>query len=131
MSSYHYQTADPLLYSLLKEFAEKNRNNPTMEESLLWEYLQGNLTGWHFRRQHIIGEYIADFVCLACKLIIEVDGGYHQLPEQQVSDEYRTTWLEKQGFKVIRFTNEEITGNIDSVLDKIQYYLNSNNNGNK
>ena len=73
-----------------------------------------------FRRQHIIGNFIADFACLPKKLVIEIDGGYHQLPEQQVSDEERTKWLEEQGFKVIRFTNEEIIGDIETVLTKIK-----------
>ena len=76
-----------------------------------------------FRRQHIIGNFIADFVCLPKKLIIEIDGGYHQLPDQQISDAERSSWLEQQGFKVIRFKNEEIIGNIDPILMKIKEYL--------
>ena len=72
---------------------------------------------------HIIGNYIADFVCLPARLVIEIDGGYHQLPQQEVNDEVRTTWLNEQGFNVIRFTNEEVIANIESVLQTIKEHL--------
>jgi 5-methyltetrahydrofolate--homocysteine methyltransferase len=119
-NKYGYQTADPILYSLLKEFAEKNRKNPTASELILWEQLKSkNLGKYKFRRQHIIGQYITDFICLSENLIIEVDGGIHQLPENQESDEIRTDWLRNQGFRVIRFNNEEIVNEIDKVINKI------------
>ena len=118
-----YKMADPLLYDKLKEFAFENRKNPTEAESILWEYLKGKQTGFSFRRQHIIGPFIADFTCLSRKLIIEIDGGYHQLPEQQTSDEYRTQWLEDNGFFVLRFTNEEVIGNTKAVLDIIKKHI--------
>ena len=76
--------------------------------------------GVTFKRQHIIGDYIADFVCLSHKLIIELDGGYHQIPQQQKSDEERTTWLGERGYKVIRFTNEELFNGLDNVIRKIE-----------
>jgi very-short-patch-repair endonuclease len=79
--------------------------------------------GGHFRRQHIIGQYIADFACLSHKLIIELDGVYHQLPNQQISDEERTEWLESKGFYVLRFTNEEVIGDTEKVLNKIKNYI--------
>ena len=62
------------------------------------------------------GEFIADFVCLPIKLIVELDGRYHSLPEQQISDEERTRWLQQYGFRVIRFTNEQVLCDIDNVL---------------
>lgn len=112
-----YETADPILYPLLKEFALKNRSNPTTAELILWEQLKSkNLGNYKFRRQHIIGQYIADFVCLSKNLIIELDGMIHQLPENQESDAIRINWFEKNGFKVIRFRNEEISNDIDNVL---------------
>ena len=80
--------------------------------------------GVNFRRQHIIGDYIADFVCLPQKLIIELDGGYHQLPSQQLSDEERTVWLNNKGFKVLRFSNEEVIGNIEGTLEAIKENIN-------
>ncbi|RKY90397.1 MAG: methionine synthase, partial [Ignavibacteriae bacterium] len=104
-----YETADPMLYGLLKEFAEKLRANPTNTELILWEQLKSKqLEGYKFRRQHIIGQYIADFVCLSKKLVIEIDGLIHQLSENIESDEIRTEWLESKGYNVIRFTNEEV-----------------------
>jgi methylmalonyl-CoA mutase len=118
-----YEMADPILYEKLKEFAIENRKKPTEAESVLWEYLKGKQTGYSFRRQHIIGTFIADFACLSRKLIVEIDGGYHQLPDQQISDEQRTEWIENRGFYVMRFTNEEVIGNIEAVLNKIKQYI--------
>ena len=118
-----YKNANPISYSLLKDFARENRYHPTEAESILWNYLKGYALNYPFRRQYIIGDFIADFACLPKKLVIEIDGGYHQLPEQQVSDEERTQWLNQQGFKVVRFTNEEIIGDIDQVISKIKGYL--------
>ena len=123
MSTYNYQTADPLLYSLLKEYAYRMRINPTEAESILWQQLRGKALGQPFRRQHIIGPFIADFICVTRKLILEIDGGYHQLPDQQISDEERTQWLEAKGYKVIRFTNEEVIADIDSVINTIKTLL--------
>ena len=123
MSTYDYQTADPLLYSLLKEYAYRMRINPTEAESILWQQLRGKALGQPFRRQHIIGPFIADFICVPRKLILEIDGGYHQLPDQQISDEERTQWLEAKGYKVIRFTNEEVIADIDSVINTIKTLL--------
>ena len=122
---YKYQTADPALYALLKEFVKVHRSQPTEAEIALWEMLRGKkLEGYKFRRQHIIGSFIADFVCLSKKLIIEVDGAIHQLPENKISDEERTKELNKFGFEVIRFTNDEVLHNTETVLNKIAKVLN-------
>ncbi|NGZ90557.1 isoleucine--tRNA ligase [Psychroflexus maritimus] len=120
-----YQTARKSSYNRLKENAEKHKKKPTEAESILWEQLRGKqLGGFKFRRQHIIDEYIVDFVCLGQKLVVEVDGGYHKNPEVKESDEFRTQFLkEKFGFSVIRFTNDEIIGDIDKVLQKIEEAL--------
>ena len=120
---YDYQTADPMLYMRLKAYSKEMRKFATEAESILWEYLRAKQLGKTFKRQHIIGDYIADFVCLESGLIIELDGGYHQLPEQQISDEQRTEWLEKHGFRVIRFKNEELLTNIDHCLEIIKATL--------
>ena len=112
-----------MTYGKLKDFANENRKNPTQAESILWDYLKGKQLGVSFRRQHIIGEYIADFICLSHHLIVEIDGNYHQLPEQQSSDEERTKRLEELGMKIIRFTNDEIIGNIEMVINKIKEEL--------
>jgi 5-methyltetrahydrofolate--homocysteine methyltransferase len=122
----YWETANPVLYGLLKEHARKMRNQPTQAEAMLWNALSGkNLDGYKFRRQHIIGEFIADFICLKKNLIIEVDGSIHQLPENKKSDVERTNWLESQGYRVIRFTNEEVLGNLEEVLESIHNELSS------
>ena len=118
--TFGWMTADPTFYEILKEHAKKNKDNPTKAELVLWELLKGKqLENYKFRRQHIIGQYIADFVCLSHKLIIEVDGKIHQLPENKESDEIRTNWLESQGFRVIRFTNEQVLSDPENVLSEI------------
>jgi 5-methyltetrahydrofolate--homocysteine methyltransferase len=120
----HWETANPMNYGLLKQFAFDMRNKPTDAERFLWEALSGKkLEGYKFRRQHIIGNYIADFICLKENLIIEIDGLIHQLPENKTNDEERTKWLNGEGFQVIRFTNKEVLFELDKVLDKIELTL--------
>lgn len=116
---WNYQTADPLNYGLLKENARKNRQQMTLAETVLWNELRGNGLGVKFLRQHIIGDYIVDFVCKQTGLIIEVDGGYHSTPEQQQLDDLRTDFLHSQGFHVIRFTNDEVLYDTERVLEEI------------
>ncbi len=115
-------TADPMMYGLLKQYAEENRNKPTEAESVLWEALKGNGIGDKFRRQHIISDFIVDFFCAELGLIIEVDGGYHNYPPQMKSDAERTEVLSKLGYIEIRFNNEEVLGDIDGVLQKISNF---------
>lgn len=93
---------------------------------MLWFYLSNKQLGVRFRRQHIIGQYIADFACLEKMLVVELDGGYHSIPEQHISDEQRTADLQEMGFSVIRFTNEELFQGIDLVLTKIKTALAAN-----
>ena len=120
----HWRTADPVLYGLMKDHAKRMRNKPTDTEKMLWNALSAkNLDGFKFRRQHIIGEYIADFICLKENLIVEVDGFIHQLPENKTSDAERTFWLEKEGYKIIRFSNDQVLGNLEEVLEKIHAKL--------
>ncbi|MCR4920264.1 MAG: endonuclease domain-containing protein [Bacteroidaceae bacterium] len=120
---FRYETASPDRYELLKQFATENRKNQTQAERFLWESLRGEALGYDIRRQHIIGDYIADFVCLDASLIIEVDGGYHAEREQQENDAIRTKALSRLGFRIIRFTNEEILFDIDKVLEQIRQEL--------
>ena len=117
---YKFSTADPTIYGLLKDFVEEHRSNPTEAEKALWEILRGRkMAGYKFRRQHIISNYIADFICLSEKLVIEVDGLYHQLPENKISDEERTKDLNRLGFEVLRFTNEQVLHDADKVINCI------------
>ena len=119
-----WQKADSLNYAQLKEFSKKMRNNPTKTEDIIWGLLKGKkLEGFKFRRQHIIGQFIVDFVCLKQNLVIEIDGLIHQLPENSLSDQQRTQWLEKEGFKVLRFTNEQVEQDPLAVLDTILAHL--------
>ena len=119
------QTSNPTLYNVLKEHAEHNRKNPTDAESVLWNCLRSNRLGVKFRQQHIIGEYIADFLCVEKKLIIEVDGGYHNNPEQKKADKVRSQYFYERGYVEMRFTNEEVLSDIDMVLSRIQHILQS------
>ncbi len=128
---YKYETADASLYKVLQQRALQHRNYPTQAEAVLWEYLRGNRLGAKFRRQHPIGQYIPDFVCLAKQLIIEVDGGYHFIGDQPSSDEQRTAHLESFGYHVIRFTNEEVLTDTQNVLQKIRHIMNHLNEQNK
>lgn len=90
----------------------------------MWKALKDSNLGVRFRRQHIIGDYIADFVCIEKGVIIEIDGDYHQQPEQTEGDKVRTTWLNANGFDVLRFSNEDVLGDIDNVIEVIQKYIN-------
>ncbi len=119
-NSYDYQTADTVTYGLLKKFVEEHRSSPTEAEDILWKVVRGRkLDSFKFRRQHIIGTYIADFVCLSQKLIVEVDGLIHEIPENKLKDIERTAELNKFGFEVLRFTNDEVIKNTDHVLKSI------------
>ena len=115
-----YETAAREIYDLLKEYAKSNREEMTESEKVLWNALRDNIQGYRFRRQHAIGQYIADFVCLPAQLVIEVDGGYHQSLEQQEMDNIRTNYLEEKGFHVVRFSNEEVSTNIKGVIQIIK-----------
>ena len=112
-------TADSTQYGFLKENAKANRKNPTEAESVMWDMLKGNNLGYHFRRQHIILDYIVDFICLEKGLVIELDGGYHNDPEQKEYDERRTVHLQRLGYTELRFKNEELLCAPDSVIQKI------------
>ena len=98
------------------------RREPTLAERKLWSVLRGNkLNGVSFRRQHAIGNYIVDFVSIKKKLIIELDGSQHL--EQTEYDEERTRYLESQGYKVIRFWNDQIEKEMDGVIQVIEMTL--------
>ena len=119
-----YMMASPDIYPILKANARKNRGEMTLAESLLWDCLKAEIPYYHFRRQHVIGDYIADFACLSRQLVIEVDGEYHFTDEQQLLDEARTEFLNKRGFYVMRFTNQEVMNEVDNVIETIEDFLN-------
>ena len=97
------------------------RRNETKAEKLLWEKLRNNqLEGLKFRRQHPVNIYIADFYCHKFKLIIELDGDYHNQEEQKQKDEVRTEVLRLNDLNIIRFKNEEVEQDINQVLTTIK-----------
>lgn len=117
----YWQTADRTIYDKLKQFAKENKNPLTESEDELWQALRNRKLGHKFRRQHPIATYIADFICLEKKLIIEVDGEIHA--QQKEKDEQRTATLNELGFEVIRITNDEVRNELPSVLEKIKTHL--------
>jgi leucyl-tRNA synthetase len=105
-------------------FAKANRKTSTEAEEILWQELRNRkLGGYKFRRQHPVAGYIPDFVCLDKKLIVEIDGGYHEEEDQQKFDVLRTKWLEEHGYAIVRFTNDEILSNISHVLQNVKKAL--------
>jgi len=102
--------------------ARQLRNNQTRAERALWQYLRKRQVGVKFRRQQSLGPYIADFVCFEKRLIIEIDGGQHQ--EQIEYDETRTAWLKRQGYKILRFWNNEVLNEMEGVIATIEIELN-------
>ncbi len=125
-SAFHYLTADTAIYKKLKQFVRELRDNSTNAEDELWQVLRNNQLGYKIRRQHPIGPYIADFICIAAKLIIEVDGDYHKTAEQIEIDDNRTSVLNDLGFKVLRFTNAEVLNSTNKVQAEIYSHLKIN-----
>jgi len=98
------------------ENAKALRQEMTKEEKIMWGILRNRrLNGLKFRRQHPVLDYIVDFYCHEYKLIVEIDGGIHQLKENIEYDKDRTEIFEEEGLQVLRFTNKEILENIDQV----------------
>ena len=106
--------------SRLVSYAKELRNHCTDSERTLWRYLRAKrLEGFKFRRQQPIGKYIVDFVCLEKKIIIEIDGGQHTEANAEVYDRIRDSWLEGEGYRVLRFWANEILLNTEGVLGLI------------
>lgn len=113
-----FETSEKKYWKYLKEFSKENRQNPTAEESIIWEELRNNKLGYKIRRQHAIGAFIGDFVCLDRRTVIEIDGDYHLTNKE--FDQARTEFLNSQGFKVIRFTNDDVKQDLTKVLTSIK-----------
>lgn len=109
----------------LFELARAHRKGMTEAEKVLWEALRGRRWKGHkFRRQHPIGNLIADFFCFESDLVVEVDGEYHLDKDQRTYDKNRTFVLTEEGLTVIRFTNKEVIESMDFVLQEIEKQLN-------
>ena len=106
----------------MKSLARKLRQQSTDTERLLWKHLRAHrMAGYKFKRQVVIEPYIVDFACLEARLIVEADGGQHL--EQVEDDLKRSRFLESLGYKVMRFWNHEILGDINTVLEQVHGYL--------
>ncbi len=103
-----------------RKFAKRLRKDLTDAETILWSFLRrARHQGLHFRKQHPIGPFIADFACASALLTVEVDGATHGSDEQVAYDKRRTAFLEKRGWREIRVTNHEVYKNLDGVLEFI------------
>ena len=109
------ETRERMQERLLK-FAKSMRHKPTDSEAAMWKHLRaGRLSGFKFKRQQPIGTYIVDFVCFEHALVVEIDGGQHV----ECTDAERSRWLEGQGFRVLRFWNNDVLQRADDVLEMI------------
>jgi very-short-patch-repair endonuclease len=110
----------PTIGAFRRRTAKRPRETATGAEDLLWRRLRRfPISGTHFRRQVPIGPYVADFACMAARLIVEVDGSQHGRDDVHRRDERRTRWLEAEGYRVLRFWNNDLTTNMDGVLEAI------------
>lgn len=105
--------------------AEALRSEMTQAETILWGYLKGNKLNVKWRRQHPLGIYIADFYCHKHRLVIEVDGSIHLLPDVLAVDKEKQRYLESEGLRILRFTNNQIFENLERVLETINQTINS------
>ena len=102
-----YQTATAKIWPQLKDLSRENRKEKTIAEDILWQKLRNNQFGSKVRRQHVIDNFIIDFAYLNEKLLIEIDGDYHNEPEQKIYDDSRTEYLQQLGYRLMRFNNDE------------------------
>lgn len=108
----------------ITSFAKDLRKKSTDTEQLLWKHLKAKqFEGIKFRRQQPIAHYIVDFVCFEKKIIIELDGGQHTQPSEKHKDNERDRWFKAQGYKVLRFWDNEVIMNIKGVLDVIRAHF--------
>ena len=105
-------------------YAKELRIRSTDAERLLWRHLRAKrMDGLKFRRQHPMGKYIVDFVCLEEKIVIELDGGQHTEPAAEAYDGLRDNRLEKQGYRVLRFWDNDVLLNIQGILEAIREHV--------
>lgn len=105
----------------LIERARAFRREPTRSEALLWEALRGQALGAKFRRQFVIGPFIADFACLSCRLVVEIDGTVHE--SQRERDAERQAFIEAEGFTFFRVTASEVEADLEAVLARLRDVL--------
>jgi very-short-patch-repair endonuclease len=116
--------SDALAPVLARDRARALRTRQTEVERILWQRLRNRqINGTKLRRQHPIGPYVADFCCVDALLVIELDGSQHGEEPDRQADQHRTEYLERVGYRVLRFWNEEVLDNIDGVLETIAKFL--------
>jgi len=118
MKRFHRETAAPGRWAKLKSASRAMRTAPTPTEDRLWQRLRASRLGVRFRRQHAIGEWVVDFVCLPERLVVEVDGSIHET--QGGRDARRDANLAGLGFRVLRVTNDRVLADLDSVVEDIR-----------
>jgi very-short-patch-repair endonuclease len=107
-----------------RALAKELRKKMPRSEALLWSYIRRRaLNGARFRREHPIGPYVADFACVAAKLVVEVDGYTHWTPEQVERDARRSKYLQEHGWRVLRVTSADVYDNLSGVWETIACLL--------
>jgi very-short-patch-repair endonuclease len=108
----------------LKEFSRRLRNNSTIGEILLWKKLRGaSMKNYTFNRQKPLNRYIVDFYCKPLKLVIEIDGSYHNEKDQKIKDKKRQQLLEEMGLNFLRFSEQQVRKDMDMVTRTIENYI--------
>ncbi len=103
----------------VRQRARELRQEMTPAEAILWDHVRNRkLAGFKFRRQHPVDRFIVDFYCAACQLVVEIDGDIHDL--QQERDAVRTEALEQHGYRVVRFHNEQVLNDLETVLAALE-----------
>ena len=102
------------------------RNSQTLAEATLWQAVRGRKLGHKIRRQHPIEHFIVDFYCAQARLCIEIDGDSHLEPAQEEYDSLRTARLEELGYKIIRFSNNDVRYQLQAVVDEIMRAIEEN-----
>ncbi|MDO9155184.1 MAG: homocysteine S-methyltransferase family protein [Paludibacter sp.] len=118
---YFTTTADN--WRILQPIAKEMRKNPTEAENLLWQTLRRKSTGYKIKRQQVVDKYIADFICIEKRVIIEIDGEIHKIKENNEHDVERTKVLNAQGYDVLRFSNKSVIETITKVAKEIKAFL--------
>lgn len=110
--------------SRTRDFAREQRNEPTRAEALFWQAVRNRrFADLKFKRQMAVGPFIADFCCFEHKLIVELDGEPHESLEARAKDALRSAFLKQEGYRVLRFSNERVLGNLEFVLREIANVL--------
>ncbi len=101
------------------EIRRSLRQGANSAEQILWKFLRGKQLEYKFRRQYSIGNFVVDFYCHTLRLVIELDGWTHDFEKTQNKDKFKQAYLESNGYRVLRITNDEVFGDVEVLLKKI------------